>query len=36
MPRYIPQKKVAFVGKAPDAVLDEVLSLLDACLYHPT
>ncbi|MCY4426297.1 MAG: type II toxin-antitoxin system PemK/MazF family toxin [Halieaceae bacterium] len=25
--------KVKFVGKAPAAVLNEVLSLLDACLY---
>lgn len=29
-------RRVAFVGKAPRAVLDEVLSLLDACLYHST
>ena len=28
-------RKVKFVGKAPTAVLDDVLSLLDACLYSP-
>ena len=27
--------KVKFIGKAPEAVLNEVLSVLDACLYHP-
>jgi len=26
-------RKVKFVEQAPRAVLDEVLSLLDACLY---
>ena len=28
-------RKVKFVEKAPGPVLDEVLSLLDACLYDP-
>jgi mRNA interferase MazF len=27
-------RKVKFVAKAPGAVLDEVLSILDACLYE--
>lgn len=27
-------RKVKFVAKAPRAVLDEVLSILDACLYE--
>ena len=28
--------QVKFVEKAPESVLDEVLSILDACLYEPT
>ena len=28
-------RKVKFVEKAPASVLDEVLSILDACLYDP-
>lgn len=28
-------RKVQFVEKAPESVLDEVLSILDACLYEP-
>ncbi len=28
-------RKVRFVEKAPQSVLDEVLSILDACLYEP-
>ncbi len=27
-------RKVKFVGHAPQAVLNEVLAILDACLYH--
>ena len=29
-------RKVKFVAKAPSALLDEVLSILDACLYEST
>ncbi|MDA0745356.1 MAG: type II toxin-antitoxin system PemK/MazF family toxin [bacterium] len=28
-------RKVKFVSKAPRAVLDEVLSILDTCIYDP-
>ena len=28
-------RRVKFVEKAPDFLLDEVLSILDACLYDP-
>jgi mRNA interferase MazF len=28
-------RKVTYLEKAPGSVLDEVLSLLDACLYNP-
>ena len=28
-------RRVKFVEKAPDSLLDEVLSILDACLYDP-
>ena len=28
-------RRVRFVEKAPQSVLDEVLSILDACLYEP-
>ena len=29
-------RRVKFVEKAPDSLLDEVLSILDACLYEPS
>ena len=29
-------RRVKFVEKAPDSLLDEVLSILDACLYDPS
>jgi len=29
-------RRVKFVEKAPDFVLNEVLSILDACLYEPS
>jgi len=29
-------RKVKFVEKAPESVLNEVLSILDACLYDPS
>ena len=29
-------RKVQFVSKAPQSVLNEVLSILDSCIYDPT
>ena len=29
------RRQVKFIEKAPQSVLDEVLSILDACLYEP-
>ena len=29
-------RRVKFVEKAPNSLLDEVLSILDACLYEPS